>query len=258
MKTEGAVIAVSGGASGLGEATCRRLLDRGARAVIILDNNGDRGQRLEKELGEACLFVPTDVSRQTDVDDAIARGMFEFGRIDVAVAAAAIGSPMKLLPRRQSFSMDDFERAIQINLFGAVHVLRAAAEAMTNNEPDGGERGLLVMVASGAAFEGQIGQVAYSASKAAMVGMTLPLARELGAHGIRVMTVAPGGFDTPIWSQVPPEVKTNLESLVPFPHRLGAPEEFVSLIDELIRNPMHNGRTHRLDGGLTLPATSNA
>lgn len=256
MRTEEAVVAVSGGASGLGEATCRYLLERGARGVIALDRDEERGKELQAEIGDSYLFTPADVADEKEVDNAIALGLKEFGRIDVAVAAAAIGAPMKLISKRRPFSMSEFDRAIQINLYGAIHLLKAAAQAMLNNEPQNGERGLLVNVSSGAAFEGQIGQVAYSASKAAMVGITLPLARELGAHGIRVMTVAPGAFDTPIWSQVPAEVKTGLESLVPFPHRLGKPEEFASLIHELIRNPMHNGRTYRLDGGLTVPASS--
>lgn len=256
MKIEGSVIAVSGGASGLVAATCRFLLEQGAHGVIALDSDEERGKQLQSELGNDCLFTPVDVANEQDVDNAIALGLKEFGRLDVAVAAAAIGAPMKLISQRRPFSMDLFDRAIRINLYGAIHLLKAAANAMLDNVPQNGERGLLVNVSSGAAYEGQVGQVAYSASKAAMVGITLPLARELGAHGIRVMTVAPGAFDTPIWSQVPAEVKDDLESQVPFPHRLGAPEEFASLIHELIRNPMHNGRTYRLDGGLTVPASS--
>lgn len=163
---------------------------------------------------------------------------------------------MKLISRHRPFSMSLFDREVRINLYCTVHLLKAAAGAIMENKPQGGERGLLVNVSSGAAFEGQVGQVAYSASKAAIVGMTLPLARELGRHGIRVMTVAASAFDTPAWSQIPKAVKTDLERQVPFPHRFGTPEEFASLIHELIRNPMHNGRTYRLDGGLTVPPYS--
>jgi NAD(P)-dependent dehydrogenase (short-subunit alcohol dehydrogenase family) len=254
MNVVDAVVVVSGGASGLGEATCRYLLERGARGVTILDVSRERGAELAAELGERCLFVPLDIREDGAVQDAIEATWERFGAVHVAVAAAGIVGPSKLLTRSGPMSMERFDAVIQVNLYGTLHLLRAAAAAMVRNEPGGdGERGVLITVASSAAYEGQVGQVAYSASKGALVGMTLPLARELAAHGIRVMTIAPGAFDTPIYETIPAAVREGLVDVQLFPRRLGRPGEFALLVEEIIRNPAHNGRTYRFDGGAILP-----
>lgn len=255
MRIEHVVAVVSGGASGLGEAVCRYLLECGARGVAAFDIDPVRGAELARQLDDRFAFAQVDVSDLDAVEAAIAAVHVRFGALHVVVNAAAIAAPGKLLGRAGPLRMDAFDRAMRINLYGAVHMLRSAAAIMAENiADDGGERGVLINVASGAAWEGQVGQIAYSASKAALVGMTLPLARELGDHGIRVMTLAPGAFDTPMYTQVHPDVRAGLIAASPFPQRMGAPQEFALLVEEVIRNPMHNGRTIRIDGGLTLPS----
>ncbi len=254
MRIADTVAVVTGAASGLGEAVSRRLIARGATGVLGLDIDDARGAALEAELGERFRYVGTDISDEEAVEAAVAVGATAFGTPTVVVAAAGITGPGKLLGSRGPIPMSRFDAVMRVNVYGTLHVYRAVAARMAAGEPfEDGERGVLIAVASGAAFEGQVGQVAYSASKAALVGMTLPLARELAAHGIRVLTVAPGAFDTPIYETVPPEVKEELIDVFLFPKRLGRPEEFAGFIEELIVNPLHNGRTYRFDGGAYLP-----
>jgi 3-hydroxyacyl-CoA dehydrogenase/3-hydroxy-2-methylbutyryl-CoA dehydrogenase len=250
------VVAITGGASGLGEAAARHFLALGARGIVALDRDKARAETIAAELGDAYLPVACDVGDEHAVQAAIDAGLQRFGRIDVAISAAAIGGPAKLLGRKGPISMQSFDAVLRVNLYGTVHLARSAALAMTRNEPNAdGERGVLINIASGAAYEGQIGQVAYSASKAAIVGMTLPLMRELAAHGIRVTTVAPGAFDTPMYEQAPPQVKEGIISMSLFPKRMGKASEFALFAEEIVRNPMHNGRSYRFDAGLYLPAS---
>lgn len=255
MDAHGLVGIVTGGASGLGEATCRRMLTAGYRGVAAFDMDVARGEALERELGSRFAFVRVDVADEAGVATAVTCVHERFGAVHVVVNAAAIASPAKLYGRNGPILMDKFDRVLKVNLYGAVHVMRAAVAKMSGNLPSAdGERGVIVNVASGAAFEGQIGQLAYSASKAALVGITLPLMRELAAMGVRVMTVAPGAFDTPMYSQAPPSVKASLVEQMLFPKRMGHADEFAMLVEEIVRNPMHNGRTIRLDAGMSLSA----
>ncbi|MEO8560117.1 MAG: SDR family NAD(P)-dependent oxidoreductase, partial [Rhodospirillales bacterium] len=171
-----------------------------------------------------------------------------------AVHSAAIGGPSKLITRKGALPMAGFDQVMKVNLYGALHLMRAAVPAMMQNMPnEDGERGVIVNVSSGAAWDGQVGQIAYAASKAAIVGMTTPLMRELAEHGIRVMAVAPGAFDTPIYDGAPPALKQSLIDHSLFPKRMGKPDEFAMLVEEIVRNPMHNGRTYRLDAGMAMP-----
>jgi len=254
VKIENAVAIVTGGASGLGEATARRLLELGARAVAAFDLNDERGAALRAELGERYRYHKVDVSQLDQVEMAVAAVESEHSAVQVVVNAAAVAAPAKLLSSRGPLPMEVFDKGIKVNLYGPIHVMRSVAPGMAASEPTaGGERGVIINVASGAAWEGQIGQIAYSASKAALVGLTMPLFRELAQHGIRVMTVAPGAFDTPIYDQVPPALKAELAAQSLFPRRMGEPAEFAMLIEEIVRNPMHNGRSIRLDAGMILP-----
>lgn len=256
MDIKGKVVVISGGASGLGEATARHFLSIGARGIVALDRDAARGAAIAEELGEGYLAVECDVADADAVQAGIDAGIERFGRIDVAVAAAAIGGPAKLISRKGPIPMDRFDQVVKVNLYGTVHLARSAALAMTRNEPNAdGERGVIINLASGAAYEGQVGQVAYSASKAAIVGMTLPLMRELAEHGIRVVTVAPGAFDTPMYEQAPPEVKEGIVSVSLFPKRMGKASEFALFAEEIVRNAMHNGRSYRFDAGLMLPVS---
>lgn len=254
MRIEHSVAIITGGNSGLGEATVRRLLDLGARHVASFDLNDELGATLKEGLGERFAYHKVDVSQLDQVEAAVAAVENEHGAVQVVVNAAAIPAPAKLLSRRGPLNMELFDQGIKVNLYGPIHVMRTVVQGMVGSTPnEHGERGVIINVASGAAYEGQIGQIAYSASKAALVGLTMPLFRELAAHGIRVMTVAPGMFDTPIYAQVPPQLKDELASLSLFPPRMGDPSEFGMLIEEIVRNPMHNGRTIRLDAGMMLP-----
>lgn len=257
MNVHGSVALVTGGASGLGEATSRRLLDLGARGVGVLDLNAEKGHPIEQAFPDRCLALPVDIADESAVDAAVAKVHKRFGALHVVVGAAGVAAPGRLLSRSGPIPMADFDRALKVNLYGALHVIRAAAPLMIANPPTpDGERGIIINVSSGAAFEGQIGQIAYSASKAGLAGMTMPLARELGPYGIRVMTVAAGAFDTPMYNTVPPQVKETVARAAPFPHRIGDPMEFALFIEELVRNPMHNARTYRFDAGLILPPSS--
>jgi NAD(P)-dependent dehydrogenase (short-subunit alcohol dehydrogenase family) len=254
MKIEQSVAIITGGNSGLGEAAMRRLLDLGARHVASFDRNDERGAALKEELGDGFSHHQVDVSQLDQVEKAVAAVEAAHGSVQVVVNAAAIPAPAKLLGSRGPLNMDLFDQGIKVNLYGPLHVMRSVAPGMSKSTPnDQGERGVFINISSGAAYEGQIGQIAYSASKAALVGLTMPLFRELAAYGIRVMTVAPGLFDTPIYAQVPPELKEQLASQSLFPARMGDPSEFAMLIEEIVRNPMHNGRAIRLDAGMVLP-----
>jgi len=253
MDINGTVAAISGGASGLGEATVRRLLKGGARGIAVLDLDAARGTALAAEAPERILYCQADVSDEAAVDAALAATLARFGSLQLALHAAAIGGPARLVSRKGPIPMALFDRVLKINLYGALHMMRAAVTAMQRNQPnDDGERGVIINVSSGAAFEGQVGQIAYSASKAALVGMTLPLCRELAEYGIRVVTIAPGAFDTPIYDGAPPALKESIVREALFPKRMGKPDEFAMLAEEVLRNPMHNGRTYRLDAGMIL------
>jgi len=243
---------VSGGASGLGEATVRRLVQEGARAVIA-DLNQERGVALAEELGGAARFAPTDVTQEDSVRAAIGTAVDTFGALDGAVSCAGIGTPGKVLGKEGPHSLAVFSQVIQVNLIGTFNVLRLAAQAMARNDTDsGGERGAIVNTASIAAFEGQVGQAAYAASKGGIVGLTLPCARELARYGIRVVTLAPGLFDTPLMAGLPEKARISLGEQVPFPSRLGHPDEYADLVLHVFENRMINGEVIRLDGALRM------
>ena len=252
MRVEGANALVVGGASGLGEATARRLRAAGAR-VTVADLNAEGGEALAAELGEDTAFVAADVLEAEQVEAAVAAAS-EAGPLRISVCCAGIGWAERTVSRRGPHDLEIFSNVIRVNLIGTFNVLRLAAAAMVENEPDeGGERGLCVNTASIAAFEGQIGQVAYSASKGGIVGLTLPAARDLAGRGVRVLTIAPGLFDTPLLAGLPAEQREALGAGIPFPSRLGLPAEYADLVAAIAANPMLNGETIRLDGALRMP-----
>jgi NAD(P)-dependent dehydrogenase (short-subunit alcohol dehydrogenase family) len=252
MELKGAVAFVSGGGSGLGAATARRLAQAGAR-VGIFDRSKDGAEALAKELGDAGLALVGDVSQESDVKGAIEKTIAAFGPLGVAVNCAGVGTVGKVLGKEGPHTAELFERTLRVNLLGSFNVVRLAAEKMQSNAPDSGlERGVIVNTASVAAFDGQIGQAAYAASKGGVHAMTLPIARELARFGIRVLTIAPGIFDTPMLSALPEEAKKSLGQQVPFPSRLGDPSEYAMLVESIVRNPMLNGTTIRLDGALRM------
>ncbi len=252
MKTSDVVAVVTGGASGLGEATARELAAGGAR-VAVLDMNEDGGEKIVSELGKDAVFCHTDVTDEASVKAAIDKTMETFGAIHAAVNCAGVGFPAKILGKDGPVPMDVFNKVIEINLIGTVHVIRLAAEQMVNNTPnEEGERGVVINTSSAASFEGQIGQASYSASKAGINGMTLPIAREFAQLGIRVMTVAPGLFMTPLLMGLPEKVLDSLGQMVPFPNRLGKPAEFAMLARHIVENPMLNGEVIRLDGAIRM------
>ncbi|MFE8697385.1 3-hydroxyacyl-CoA dehydrogenase [Cytobacillus sp. FJAT-53684] len=243
---------VTGGASGLGEATVRNIVKNGGKALIV-DLSEERAKRLKEELGENVYYTLTDVTKEEEVKAAVDYGYEQFGEINTVVNCAGIGIAAKLLGRKGVHELDLFSKVIAINLIGTFNVIRLAAERMIQNEANEfGERGVIINTASVAAFEGQIGQAAYSASKGGIVSMTLPIARELAAYGIRVMTIAPGLFHTPMFDSLPEEARTSLGKMVPFPSRLGFPEEYAMLTESIMTNPMLNGETIRLDGGIRM------
>jgi NAD(P)-dependent dehydrogenase (short-subunit alcohol dehydrogenase family) len=247
------VALVAGGASGLGEASATELVRKGARAVIV-DVDAEKGEKLAATIGANAIFVKTDVSGEADVRQAIQKAIEAFGKINVVINCAGIVSPGKLIGRKGPLSLEAFNKVLQINLVGTLNVIRLAVEQMINNVPgEEGEKGVIINSASIAAFEGQIGQVAYSASKAGIVGMTLPIAREIADYGIRIVTVAPGIFDTPMMAGLPPAVKEDMAKTVPFPKRLGKPGEFAQMALHIIENKMLNGCCIRLDGALRMP-----
>jgi len=254
MQPNGATFLVTGGASGLGRGTAIRLLDQGAN-VVLLDRPQSEGAAVAQQLGERCLFTGADVTSGSMVGAAIQAGKDRFGALHGLISCAGIGVASAVLGSRGPASLEEFNRVVQINLVGAFNCVRLAAQAMQANPPNPeGERGVIVLTASAAAFDGQVGQAAYAASKAGLVGMTLPLARELAKLGIRVVTLAPGLFDTPMLGLLTDEVRASLAEQVPFPHRFGKPEEFATLVQQVIENPMLNGETIRLDGALRMGA----
>jgi NAD(P)-dependent dehydrogenase (short-subunit alcohol dehydrogenase family) len=251
MRIEGSSAIVVGGASGLGEATARRLHERGA-IVTIADVNAEKGEALAAELG--ARFATCDVREEEQVKAAIEQAAGVEGGLRIAVCCAGIGWAQKVAGSKGPHPLMPFEVTVQINLIGTFNVLRLAAAAMIATAPgDDGERGVCVNTASIAAFDGQVGQIAYSASKGGIVGMTLPAARDLSQYGIRVNTIAPGLFDTPLLAALPREAREKLGAGVPFPQRLGQPGEYAELACHIVENRMLNGETIRLDGALRMP-----
>jgi NAD(P)-dependent dehydrogenase (short-subunit alcohol dehydrogenase family) len=253
MQIEKAGALVSGGASGLGEATVRRLHEHGA-VVTIADLNEEKGAALADELGEDASFVKADVTDEEEVQAAVSAAAGADGGLRISVSCAGVDWAEKTAGKRGPHQLLPFETVVRINLIGTFNVLRFAAAAMLANEPDGdGERGVCVNTASIAAYDGQIGQIAYSASKGGVVGMTLPAARDLASSGVRVCTIAPGLFDTPLLAALPQEQRDALGAQIPFPSRLGLPEEYASLAAQIVENQMLNGEVIRLDGALRMP-----
>jgi NAD(P)-dependent dehydrogenase (short-subunit alcohol dehydrogenase family) len=253
MRIEGASALVAGGASGLGAATVRALHESGAQ-VVIADLNAERGEELAAELGERARFVEANVMEPDPVQEAVNVAAEAEGGLRISVCCAGIGWAQRTAGRQGPHDLEIFHNVIKVNLIGTFNVLRLAAAAMVDNDPDSGaERGVCVNTASIAAFDGQIGQVAYSASKGGIVGLTLPAARDLAGRGVRVVTIAPGTFDTPLLAALPEEARAELGAQVPFPNRLGQPEEFAALARHVVENPMLNGETIRIDGALRMP-----
>ena len=253
MNPEGKVALVTGGASGLGRAAVDALLSAGASAVIA-DLSSSDGETVAKELGDRVAFAATDVTAEDDVAAAVSAAVDGFGGLHVVVNCAGVGFPGRVLTREgEPTDLDRFEFVVRVNLIGTFNVIRIAAAQIARQEPDGDERGVIVNTASIAAFDGQIGQAAYSASKGGIVGLTLPVARDLASKQIRCMTIAPGTFDTPMLAGLPEEARAKLSDLIPHPHRLGRPEEYGLLVRHIVENPMLNGETIRLDGALRMP-----
>ncbi|MGM9925000.1 MAG: 3-hydroxyacyl-CoA dehydrogenase [Bacillus sp. (in: firmicutes)] len=253
MRLINTVALVTGGASGLGEATVRNIVKHGGKAAI-LDVSETKGNRLVEELGRnQALFIKTDVTSEESAQEAIAKTIGAFGAINALVNCAGIGDAKRTVSKKGAHDLASFTKVLTVNLIGTFNMIRLAAEHMITNEPnEEGERGIIINTASVAAFDGQIGQAAYSASKGGVVGMTLPIARDLAQFGIRVMTIAPGMFNTPMFASLPEEARTALGAAVPFPSRLGDPKEYGFLVQAIIENPMLNGETIRLDGAIRM------
>ena len=252
MQIKGSVFIVTGGASGLGGATAQHLASLGAK-VVIADLNEAGGNVLTRVVGADARFARCNVTLEADAQAAVAIALKEFGAVHGLVNCAGIGTPAKVLGKEGPLALATFNLVIQINLVGTFNMLRLAAAEMAKNTPNAeGERGVIVNTASVAAFDGQIGQPAYAASKAGVVGMTLPIAREFARSGIRVMTIAPGLFETPMMAGLPADVQESLGKTVPFPPRLGRPAEYARLVQAIVENPMLNGETIRLDGALRM------
>jgi NAD(P)-dependent dehydrogenase (short-subunit alcohol dehydrogenase family) len=250
MQLAGSVAVITGGASGLGLATARRL-SKGGAAVVILDLPSAPGNEAAASLGSDARFVPADVTNEADVAAALDAAA-ELGPVRVAVNCAGVGTPGRVLGKAGVLPLAQFQHVITVNLIGTFNVLRLVAERIASTEPVDGERGVIVNTASVAAFDGQIGQAAYSASKGGVVGMTLPIARELAGQQIRVMTIAPGLFKTPMLEGLPQEAQDSLGAQVPHPSRLGNPDEYAALVEHIISNPMLNGEVIRLDGAIRM------
>lgn len=252
MQIQNSVVVVTGGSSGLGEGTARMLVAAGAK-VVLADVNKTAGEALATELGANVRFVETDVSNEDSARNAIDTARKVFGGLHGLVNCAGIAPAEKVVGRDGIHKLASFARVINVNLLGSFNMIRLAAEAMSQSEPnEAGERGVIVSTASVAAYDGQIGQVAYAASKGGVVAMTLPIARELARSGIRVMTIAPGIFETPMLLGMPPEVQDALGKMVPFPSRLGKPAEYASLVRHIFENVMLNGEVIRLDGAIRM------
>jgi NAD(P)-dependent dehydrogenase (short-subunit alcohol dehydrogenase family) len=249
VRIEGKGALVAGGASGLGEATARALAREGAE-VVIADLNAEKGEALAAELGAS--FVTADVTDEDAVRAAVERAAGARDGLSISVCCAGIGWAQRVTGKQGPHDLEIFSNVIKVNLIGTFNVLRLAATAMNESEPEEGERGVCVNTASIAAYDGQIGQIAYAASKGGIVGLTLPAARDLASRGIRVATIAPGLFDTPLLAALPQESRDALGASIPFPSRLGLPEEYARLALEIVANPMLNGETIRLDGALRM------
>jgi NAD(P)-dependent dehydrogenase (short-subunit alcohol dehydrogenase family) len=252
MRIAGTTAVITGGASGLGRAAAERLAADGAR-VVLLDLPGSAGAEAARALGERALFAPADVTSSEQLGQALDAAVVRFGALHVLVNCAGIGAAEKTLSRRGPADLAVFSRVIQVNLIGTFNCIRLAAALMARNEPNAdGERGVIVNTASVAAFEGQVGQAAYAASKGGIVGLTLPVARDLAELGIRCCTIAPGLFDTPLLAGLPEAARSSLGRQVPFPSRLGRPAEYAALAAHIVENAMLNGETIRLDGALRM------
>ena len=252
MQLKGSTFVVTGGASGLGEATVRTLVEGGAN-VVIADLQVDKGQTVVQSLGKQVRFIKTDVTSEEDGKAAVALAGSEFGSLQGLVNCAGVAVAEKTVGKDGAHVLANFTRCITINLIGTFNMIRLAASVLVKGEPNAaGERGVIVNTASVAAYDGQIGQAAYSASKGGIVGMTLPIARDLSRDGIRVCTIAPGIFETPMLFGLPKEVQDVLGKMVPFPSRLGKPAEYAALAKHIIENEMLNGETIRLDGAIRL------
>ena len=252
MQIKDSVFIVTGGASGLGAATARMLVDGGGK-VLLADLQEDKGAALVKDLERGVRFARTDVTDEASGRAAVAAATQAFGKVDGLINCAGVVHGERILGKEGVHALSTFARVVNINLIGSFNMTRLAAEQIAKNQPNAaGERGVIVYTSSVAAFDGQIGQPAYAASKAAVVGMTLPVARELARIGIRVMTIAPGIFETPMMGQIPPEYADSLGKMVPFPPRLGRPGEYASLVREIIGNEYLNGEVIRLDGSIRM------
>lgn len=253
MDVKGKTAIITGGASGLGFETATTLTNKGAN-VVLFDINDVKGKVAVAELGEQAHYVKVDVTSDASVENGIQEVLEKFGAVHICVNCAGVGTPQKTLGRKGAMPLENFKQVIDINLIGTFNVLRLAAQAMAENEPltEDGERGLIVNTASVAAFDGQMGQAAYGASKAGVAGMTLPVARDLSEHGIRINTIAPGLFRTPMAAGLPDKVIEKLESMVEFPKRLGKPSEYAHLVLFMVENNYLNGEVIRLDGGIRM------
>jgi NAD(P)-dependent dehydrogenase (short-subunit alcohol dehydrogenase family) len=250
MDITDAVAVVTGGASGLGLASARKLAEAGAR-VALLDLPRSDGEQAAKEFGDRAVFTPADVTDEDQVRDALDHAA-ELGPIRAVINCAGIGNAIRTVGKNGPFPLADFRRIVEVNLVGTFNVLRLGADRIAATDPVGEERGVIVNTASVAAFDGQIGQAAYSASKGGIVGMTLPIARDLASLLIRVVTIAPGTFDTPLLGTLPDDIRASLGAQVPHPSRLGQPEEFGALVAHVVANPMLNGEVIRLDGAIRM------
>jgi NAD(P)-dependent dehydrogenase (short-subunit alcohol dehydrogenase family) len=252
MRIDGCTVLVTGGASGLGAATAEMLVEAGGR-VVVLDLNEASGHLIASRHPGEIRFVRGDVTSEMDVSRAVDEALRAFGGLRGAVNAAGVPLARRVLPRDGVHSLSEFTRVIQVNLIGTFNVIRLAAAAMASQEPnDAGERGVIVNTSSVSAFEGQIGQAAYAASKGGVASLTLPIARELARIGVRVVTIAPGTFDTPLLAALPEAARQSLAQQVPFPPRLGRPEEYAALVRQIFENEMLNGTVIRLDGAIRM------
>jgi 3-hydroxyacyl-CoA dehydrogenase/3-hydroxy-2-methylbutyryl-CoA dehydrogenase len=254
MDVKDSVALITGGASGLGRQTAENFVKAGARVALFdLDEKG--GRETAAAWGDSAVFHRVDVTDEAQVAAGVEAAVGAFGRVDIMVNCAGVVIPAKVLGKDGPMDMGPFIKTIQVNLFGTINCIRLAAARMAQNTPNAeGERGVIVNTSSIAAFEGQIGQTAYSSSKAAIIGLTLPAAREFAPLGIRVVTIAPGIFETPMLMGMPDKVRASLGASVPFPSRLGRPGEFASLVEQIVTNPMLNGTTIRLDGAIRMAA----
>ncbi|CAH1401568.1 unnamed protein product [Nezara viridula] len=248
------VAIVTGGASGLGKATVERICKNGGK-VVVCDLPTSQGKKLADELGSGAVFAPVNVTSESDVSNALNVAKEKFGKLNCVVNCAGVGIAYKTynFNKNVPHKLEDFTKILMVNTVGTFNVIRLSAGLIGENSPDeDGGRGVIVNTASVAAYDGQIGQVAYAASKAAIVGMTLPLARDLASQGIRVVTIAPGLFDTPLLSSLPEKVRNFLAKSIPYPQRLGKPEEYALLVQSIIENPVMNGEVIRLDGAIRM------